>query len=148
MSLKLLPKLVRAGEGKRQTVLGDEEFIKLRGSDTAGQFMLIEQNSLPGVGIPMHVHTNEDEVFTVVSGKLRVNIGQEEHILNAGDTVFCPRGIAHSWEVVGKSRAKVLLANFPAGLEVMLEQLAELGGTADERSIHEICAKYGIVFTD
>jgi quercetin dioxygenase-like cupin family protein len=146
MSLKLKPKLVRAYEGHQQIVLGDEETIKLRGSDTNGQFLLIEQNSIPGIGIPMHVHENEDEVFTVLKGNLKIKLELDEYVLGPGDTMFCPKGIPHAWEVVGTERAQVLLSNFPSGLEFMLEELANLGQAPDFSSVSEISKRYGIEF--
>jgi len=146
MSLKMQPKLLRAKDGKKQTVLGDAEIVKLSGADTNGQFLLIEQNSEPGVGIPMHVHTNEDEVFRVLEGHLKVVISGEEHILDAGDTIFCPRSVPHSWEIVGDKRAKVLLMNFPAGLELMLAELSRLEHDAAFDKIADISKRYGIHF--
>lgn len=140
------PNIVRPGEGQQQTVLGDQQIVKLNGKDTNGQFLLIEQNTLPGVGIPRHVHTHEDEVFHVVHGLLKVLINDQEHVLEAGGTAFCPRGVPHSWEVVGETRATVLLMNFPAGLENMLSQLAELGNAPKPEDISAICRNFGIEF--
>ena len=146
MSSKHLSKIVRAEQGRKQNVLGDEETVKLCGADTGGQLLLIEQTSLPGVGIPLHVHINEDEIFHVISGSLKVVVGKEEHVLEAGDLAFCPRGIPHSWEVVGTERARVLLTNTPAGLEHMLSALAALPPDAGTEEIQQISSEYGISF--
>ena len=63
---KLNPKIVRSNEGKTINVLGDVQTIKLTGKDTNGLFTLIEEENVPGTGIPLHVHENEDEVFKVI----------------------------------------------------------------------------------
>ena len=141
------PKILRTGEGKDQIVLGDHQIVKLSGKDTNGQFTLIEQYNQPGMEIPMHVHDDEDEIFHVLSGELQVKVGDETKVLKAGDMGFCPRGIPHSWKVVGTEKAKVMLSIFPSGLEVMFGELAELpAGPPDFKKVAEICAKYNIKF--
>ena len=146
-SKQLIPVIVKEEEGKQQIVLGDHQTIKLTGKDTNNQFTLIEQFNTPGMEIPLHVHSNEDEIFHVLEGELEVQIGSEIKRLNAGDLGFCPRGIPHSWKVVGESKAKVLLSIFPSGLELLFNELAQLPpGEPDFTQVAEICAKYNIKF--
>ncbi|MCR9288749.1 MAG: cupin domain-containing protein [Bacteroidetes bacterium] len=146
-SNQLEPRIIRIKEGKKQIVLGDHQTIKLSGKDTNGQFTLIEEYNNPGVEIPMHVHANEDEVFHVLSGELQIKVGNETKLLKAGDMGFCPRGIPHSWKVVGDKKAKVMLSIFPAGLEVMFRELAVLpAGPPDFEKIAKICSNYNIQF--
>ncbi|RBP28492.1 cupin domain [Oceanihabitans sediminis] len=141
------PKLVTKRESVKLNVLGDNQSIKLTGEDTNGQYALIEQNNEPGIGIPPHVHENEDEVFQVLSGQVSMSIGNKTSILQAGDLVFCPKGVPHSWKVVGKENARAMLSIFPAGLEVMFIELAELAaGPTDMEKVSEICGKYNLRF--
>ena len=140
-------KIVKNEAGHRLNVLGDNQVIKLTAKDTKGQFLLIEQNNDPGSGIPPHVHQNEDEVFHVLSGKIDMTIGEEMTTLNSGDLIFCPRGIPHSFKVVGDQKARVMLSIFPAGLENMFEELAKLpAGPPDFEKVEKICDKYKIRF--
>ena len=88
MDTPLSPKIVKQNEGLVLNVLGDNQTIKLTGKDTNGQFTLIEQNNPPGVGIPPHVHENEDEVFQVLEGSVEMRIGDSATTLNAGDVIF------------------------------------------------------------
>jgi len=128
-------------------VLGDNQNIKLTGADTNGQYTLIEQNNEPGVGIPPHVHENEDEVFQVLSGQVEMNVGDKTTILLAGDLIFCPKGVPHSWKVVGEEKARAMLSIFPAGLEGMFKELAELpAGPPDMEKVTAICGKYNLKF--
>jgi len=102
---------------------------------------------MPGVGIPPHIHENEDEIFKVNSGSAEVTIGNETVILNSGDLVFCPRGIPHSWKIIGTENAKVSLSIFPSGLEKMFEELSNLPkGKPDMGKVIEICGKYKVSF--
>ncbi len=141
------PKIVKNDAGHKLNVLGDNQNIKLTGNDTNGQFTLIEQHNEPGVGIPPHIHENEDEVFQVIQGQVEVRIGEQTTILNAGDLIFCPRGVPHSWRVVGEEKAKAMLSIFPAGLETMFEELSQLpAGPPDLAVVGKICEKYNLRF--
>jgi quercetin dioxygenase-like cupin family protein len=140
-------KIVRADEGLRLCVIGDHQTLKLSGEDTNGQFTLIEQVNEPGTGIPWHVHSREDEVFTVLTGMVEFGVEGEIKTLRAGDLVYVPRGTAHSFKVVGDSPAKVILSVFPAGIEGMFRELAQLPPSpADFARVGEICGRYGITF--
>ena len=139
--------IIKKDEGKKLLVLGDNQTIKLSGKETGGQFTLIEQYDEPGVGIPSHIHYNEDEVFCVLEGTLKVTINGQAQLVESGDVVFCPRGISHSWEVVGNKPAKTLLTIIPAGLELMFEELSKLqNGFQEITRVIEITDKYNIKF--
>tara|TARA_R110002050_G_scaffold56512_3_gene127152 strand:- start:114372 stop:114989 length:618 start_codon:yes stop_codon:yes gene_type:complete len=141
------PKIVKNSEGKLLNVMGDHQNIKLTGKDTNGQYTLIEQYNEPGIGIPPHVHENEDEVFQVLEGQVEMSIGAEKTTLLAGDVIFCPKGIPHSWKVVGDQKSKAMLSIFPAGLEAMFEELAQLpAGLPDLEKVGQICGKYKLRF--
>lgn len=141
------PKIIKNGDGKALNVLGDNQNIKLTGQDTNGQYTLIEQYNEPGVGIPPHVHENEDEVFQVLAGQVEMSIGDDMTMLNAGDIIFCPKGVPHSWKVVGEEKARAMLSIFPAGLEAMFQELSELpAGPPDMEKVSGICGKYNLSF--
>lgn len=141
------PKIVRQAEGKVLNVIGDYQTLKLTGADTNGQFTLIEEENVPGTAIPMHVHAREDEVFKVLEGKMELTVGGKTTVLNAGDIGYGPRGIPHSWKIIGETKAKVILSVFPAGIEIMFEELSSLpAGPPDFAKVSAICANYGITF--
>jgi quercetin dioxygenase-like cupin family protein len=141
------PKVVPDGRGRQLNVIGDKMTLKLTGKETNGQYVLIEQNNEPGVGIPLHVHENEDEIFRVIEGQLEVQVADKKSVLGPGDLVFCPRGIPHTWRVVGDGPAKVDLSFFPAGLEDMFEELAKLPpGPPDLEVVSGITSRYGVHF--
>ncbi|WP_343488073.1 quercetin 2,3-dioxygenase [Allomuricauda sp. d1] len=146
-SKSLDPKIVRAAEGKRVNVIGDQQTFKLTGKDTDGQFTLIEEVNPPGTMIPLHVHTQEDEIFKVLEGELEVTVGDKTTVLKAGDLAFAPKNVPHSWKVVSDTDCKTILSAFPAGIEIMFEELGELpAGKPDFAKVAEICGRYGITF--
>lgn len=141
------PKIVKDSAGQLLNVMGDHQNIKLTGEDTNGQFTLIEQNNKPGVGIPPHVHENEDEVFQVIEGEVEMSIGEKVTVLKPGDLIFCPKGIQHSWKVIGNQNARAMLSIFPAGLEKMFVELSQLPvGPPDLEMVKKICSKYKLSF--
>lgn len=141
------PKVVRAAEGVRLNVIGDQQCIKLTGQDTNHQFTLVEQYNEPGTGIPRHVHAQEDEVFHVLEGSVEYEIEQAVKTLGAGDLAYVPRGVAHSFRVVGNAKARVLLYIFPSGAEHMFRELAQLpAGRPDFGVVAAICGRYGVTF--
>lgn len=143
----LEPKIIKNGEGDKQIILGDNQVLKLTGIDTNGLYTLIEQYNKPGMEIPLHIHKDEDELFHVLEGELEIKVGDQIKLLKAGDIGFCPRGIPHSWKVVGNDKAKVMLSIFPAGLENMFKELSIFPpGPPDFEKVTEICEKYNIQF--
>ena len=54
----------------------------------------------PGTYFPDHTH-EEDKIDAVLSGQFMMRMEGETVILEAGDALAVPRGVAHSAEVVG-----------------------------------------------
>jgi len=141
------PKIIREGEGKVLNVIGDLQTHKLLGADTGNQIVEWVDNVEPGVGIPPHYHTREDEIFRVIWGQIEIMINGETTVLEAGDTAFAPKNIPHGWKVVGTEKARMITSSFPSGIEHMFEELAELpAGPPDFEKVTEICGRYGVKF--
>jgi quercetin dioxygenase-like cupin family protein len=66
---------------------------------SAGTLAILEFVLPAGAEPPPHIHTLEDETFYVLEGVLEVRIGETLHVLTAGDTIFAPRNIAHSFKI-------------------------------------------------
>lgn len=141
------PKIIKDSEGVVLNVIGDMQTHKLIGSDTGNQIVEWVDNVEPGVGIPPHIHTKEDEIFRVIKGQIEIMVDGKTTILNEGDVAFAPKKIPHSWKVVGTEKAKMITSAFPAGIEHMFIELAKLPeGPPNFEKVSEICAKHGISF--
>ncbi|MBD2715250.1 cupin domain-containing protein [Microvirga sp. STR05] len=140
-------KILEAEAGVQLVVIGDHQRILLTGKDTNQQFTLIEQLNQPGTGVPRHVHSREDEVFHVQEGEVEFEVDDNVQVLQAGELAYVPRGVPHSFKVVGNAPARVLLSIFPADIEDMFHELAQLPpGPPEFAQVAEICAEYGIHF--
>lgn len=138
--------LVLPGAGERLNVIGDQQTIKLDGSQTNGAFALIEQNNRCGAAVPEHFHTQEDEIFYLMEGEMEFTVAKEKILATAGTTVFLPRGVPHSFKVISES-ARGLIMLQPAGMEKMFRELSGLpAGEPDFTQVARICSKYGIHF--
>ena len=140
-------KIIRASEGARLNVLGDNQLVKLTGKDTGGQLTTIIQHLAPGLEVPAHKHTNEDEHFYLIEGEVTFEVGNEKHSLKGGDMIFLPKHIPHSLKVTGDIPAKVYLNIVPSGLEEMFAELDKLpANEIDPAMVAEICGRYGVSF--
>ncbi len=143
----LKSKIIKHNEGKLLNVIGDIQTHKILGSDTNNQLVEWVDDVEPGVGIPPHIHTKEDEIFRVIKGQIEIMINGQTTILEAGDTAFAPKHIPHAWKVVGTEKAKMITSAFPAGIEFMFNELHKLPqGPPDFKQVTEICGRYGISF--
>jgi len=145
----LQPQVIGVNEGQAFTVLGMPVRMVLSSAQTGGAMMLFEQSAKPGQGVPMHIHEDEDEVFRVLEGQVRVTVNKAVTIAKPGDTVFGPRLIPHDWSVFGDKPAKILVAVLPGtGFETMLLDLSQLPpGPPDMAKVAEICALAGVRFS-
>ncbi len=143
----LTPKIIKDNEGVVLNVIGDIQTHKLIGSETDNQIVEWVSNVEPGVGIPPHIHTKEDEIFRVIKGQIELMVDGTTIVLKAGDTAFAPKNIPHAWKVVGSEKAKMIVSAVPAGIEIMFQELAELPpGPPDFEKVTQICGNYGISF--
>ncbi|NOS90871.1 MAG: cupin domain-containing protein [Cyclobacteriaceae bacterium] len=71
--------------------------LKISSKDTGGQLSVFEYRGVEKTGPSLHIHLYQDEIFTVTEGKFRFVVGDETHVLSEGQTIFLPRGIAHTW---------------------------------------------------
>ncbi|AEV31143.1 cupin domain-containing protein [Owenweeksia hongkongensis] len=144
---KLNPKIIKDKEGEVLNVLGDVQTHKLIGGETDNQIVEWVDDVEPGVGIPPHIHTKEDEIFRVIKGQIEIMVAGKTTVLEAGDTAFAPKNIPHSWNVVGTEKAKMITSAFPAGIEEMFKELAKLPpGPPDFEKVAKICGNHGISF--
>ncbi len=72
-----------------------------------------------GGGMPLHTNTVEHEQF-VLRGRARVLIGEQTHHVSAGDVLFIPGGIPHSYTVEeGPFEFLCIVPNAPDQLEIL-----------------------------
>ena len=78
--------IIGSKEGQYLNVIGDQQWIKLRGGDTHGAFAMTEQQNQPGTSIPTHMHTREDETFYLAEGKAQFTVDGSDVVAEPGTT--------------------------------------------------------------
>lgn len=98
--------------------------IRVTGAQTGGAFSLWEAVQKPGGEPPLHVHHTSDETFFILEGKMRFQVGDQVIDAGAGDVVFAPRGIPHTFRVKSDV-VKAMTLCTPSGFEDWFRHLGE-----------------------
>jgi quercetin dioxygenase-like cupin family protein len=78
---------------------------------------------------------------------MEFKVAGQTTVATAGTTVFLPKNVPHEFRTVGDVPTKTLLMVFPAGGELMFQELNELPpGAPDMGKVVEICARFGVIF--
>jgi quercetin dioxygenase-like cupin family protein len=120
------------GEGEMFWLLGMHQTIKIGGSDTAGQFGMIEIVVPQGLGSPWHVHPEEDEWFYVLDGAVTFYVGETRLDLTPRSFAFGPRGVPHTFIGASSEPARALVGLQPVMFEGFLR---EVGQSVSDRAL-------------
>ena len=126
------------------------------GRDTGGAYCLLEVSLAPGMAVPRHTHTREDEVYFVLAGELQATVADEAFVLQPGDTLLAPRDIPHELRNSGNVENHYLLVFSPSGFEEFIMATAvpapdnavaptQPPAVAIE-NVHKLAATFGILF--
>jgi quercetin 2,3-dioxygenase len=97
----------------------------------------------PG-GPPLHLHPEQDEVFIVDEGEYRFQCGDSQFLLHAGDSIFLPRGLPHTFSQLSPS-GKLRFLYTPAGrMEDFFAALSRLDGPPAPEVAQTLFAAHGM----
>lgn len=121
-------------------------FVEVDSDDTNGAVAVVRVFVPPGAGAAPHVHSREDEVFTIERGHYRMRHGDEEVDAPAGSVVFMPKGIPHRFVNVSNEPGEHVLTLVPGGLEKLFREISTAGleMPRDRARYDELLAKYGL----
>lgn len=111
------PPLVRnSTEAERRWFFGGGVHTWLaKAEDTAGAFLLCEQQMDQGKVTPLHTHPADESLY-LLEGELLVHLDGQEFQLTTGGLAFAPRGVPHALKVVS-ARARILCLHTPGTCE-------------------------------
>jgi mannose-6-phosphate isomerase-like protein (cupin superfamily) len=105
---------------------GDTFYTKVSTKDTEGDLYINETTRVKEGGPALHYHTEIDEWFYVLQGEFLIKVGEETYDARAGDSVFGPRMVPHTFAKVGKEEGKLLTLFQPAGkMEAFFKAISE-----------------------
>lgn len=117
--------------------------------DTAGAMSIIDSVSPPQMGPPRHIHNQEDETFVILTGQCLVWVEGEEKIVDAGESVFIPRGKEHAFKVIGTQDCRHLVILTPGGFEGFFADMAkdQCRIPEDMPAVEESATRHNMVLT-
>lgn len=118
--------------------------LKISSKDTNGQLSVFDYIGTAKVGPMLHVHLDQDEIFTIVEGSYRFVVGNETHELHAGQTIFLPRQVPHTWiQLTDYGRMIYLLQ--PAGkMEEFFSVMNKMTTRPTDAEMDKIHAAHGM----
>jgi mannose-6-phosphate isomerase-like protein (cupin superfamily) len=90
------------------------------GMDTVVVEMTLPVGSAP----PLHVHDNLDDTWYILEGQMAVRCGDDGLITGAGHWVSMPRGVPHTFRVIGDGEARILLVHDNASFRDLIRDVS------------------------
>lgn len=100
--------------------------LLLAGTETGNQFSLLENTSSGASQTPVHIHADDDETLYMMEGEMEAVIAGQRHVVQAGKTVFLPRGVPHQLMNASGRPTRYLLLCTPAGFENFVAEAGQV----------------------
>jgi quercetin dioxygenase-like cupin family protein len=90
---------LNAGEGRALWHLGALLNFKALGAETNGHFWALEGLADQQMAVPLHSHTNEDEIWYVLEGEIAFTVGERTQLAGPGAFLYIPRNTPHTFQI-------------------------------------------------
>ncbi|HKP24136.1 MAG TPA: cupin domain-containing protein, partial [Dongiaceae bacterium] len=115
--------LANPDRGQPRWFLGTAIKFLVSAREGNGGLCVVEHHMPHGDAPPLHLHRHEDEIFVVLYGTLRLEVGGHTQFLHAGDAAVAPKGVPHSY-VVESDGARVMTITRGHDFESMLRSVS------------------------
>src|SRR5882672_11869069 len=105
---------------------GERFKIRVSSAQTMGAYSVIEIVADPGNGVPLHIHSKEDEHFIVVEGTLDIANGDRRWDAPAGASVTVRRGVPHAWSNPSDTPLRMLVIFSPGQIDGLFRASPDL----------------------
>jgi quercetin dioxygenase-like cupin family protein len=117
--------MIEGMDGDRRWWMGSLATIKVTSAESAGQFSLVDCVLPPGLPVPAHIHTGQDETFYVLEGEIAFRVGGREIVVGPGGTLFVARGTPHEFVAASATPARYLFLHAPGGFDEFVRVTSE-----------------------
>jgi quercetin dioxygenase-like cupin family protein len=102
------------------------------GHDDGSDGVSVVDSAAPyGDSPPVHVHRDEDEVFHVLEGELRLRVAESDRRLGPGETTLAPKGVPHSYRVESSDGARWLVITSRGDFERLVRSVSRRAEAPD-----------------
>ena len=123
-----------------QVTPGERFKVRIPSAQTMGAYSVIEVAADPHNGVPLHIHSKEEEHFIVLDGTLDIAIGDRRWDAPAGTSATVKRGVPHAWCNPSDSPLRMLVVFSPGHIDGLFKEAA---GVKDVDRITAIATRYG-----
>jgi len=93
------PIVLATQEGRSLWHLGALITFKALTTETNGQYWALEGLADKHMAVPLHAHSQEDEIWYVLEGEIAFTLDDETRIGGPGAFVYIPRHVPHTFQV-------------------------------------------------
>jgi quercetin dioxygenase-like cupin family protein len=94
-----------------------------------GMETVVLEMTLPvGSTAPLHVHDSLDDTWYILDGEMVLRCGDDALVAGAGHWVSMPRGVPHTFRVIGDRAARILLVHDNASFRDFVRELGVPAG--------------------
>ena len=125
---------------------GDVFYTKVSTEDTDGDMYVFESTRVKEGGPVLHIHYDTDEFWYVLQGEFLIKVGDQLYKAKAGDLVFGPRKVPHTFAKVGQGEAKLIICHQPAGkMEEYFKKLSKgVARNMSEKERDDLRKEHGV----
>ncbi|HRI21223.1 MAG TPA: cupin domain-containing protein [Panacibacter sp.] len=136
--------IIKEKESKQAyNLLGHPALLKVSGSNTQGQLSFFSGEYNKNQGPPLHFH-DADETFYILEGEFIFHAGDTKVNAIAGDTIFVPRNMPHTYLTVSETGRMLFMIN-PTGLiEKLFEKFTLYKEMPSLEELIELNESYGL----
>jgi quercetin dioxygenase-like cupin family protein len=98
--------------------------IRLSVADHADGLSIVEHRMPCGEAPPLHVHRNEDEIFYLLRGTIRFEVGGDTLTAWPGDVVVAPKGVPPRFVVTSEDGAHCLTIMKGGDFETVIREVS------------------------
>ena len=106
--------------------------LRLSATESADGISIIEHHMPFGEAPPLHIHRTEDEVFHIVRGSMRFEIGGKTVIGQGGDVVCAPKGVPHRFIVESTDGVHCFTITRGRDFETMVMEMSASAGAGEQ----------------
>ncbi len=125
------------GEGNRLVHYSESPLVLLDRKLTDGRFDMFIWETPKGIGPPLHIHHNEDEIFYILEGEMIAQVGNERVTLKPGSFCLMPKGVEHAYKVISDEPCRYIAIMSPSGFAEFCYDIHELSKDGREFKIEE-----------